>query len=104
MAKGLEKFVTNLREKNPEKFVQFVHDLAHTLTLDEVEMLHEHAHDIASDVETELVNTETPNDVNREEVLAKHLEEVVAQLRNGEYKLDPRSTGVDVKIINTYED
>ena len=75
MTKTLEQLVTRLREKNPEKFVQFLHDLAHTLTPDEVTVVAAHSNEVweKDNGEAERLNN-----------IATTLEGLAAQVRTGE--------------------
>ena len=99
----LGTLITKLR-KDERKFALFLHDLAHELSPDEAEIIHQHSHEVHdNDVKTVLDSVETP-DVDREGMLAQQLEELVGKLRSGEYKLDPRAIGVDVKIEHVYEE
>lgn len=88
----LQDLLGKMRDKNPEGYAQFVHDLAHAIPVEDLESAVEHAKHIQSE-------HESSDDTDpRAVAIAEALEKTAEEYRNGKHQIEDNTIGVDVQI------
>lgn len=87
----LQDLLIKMRDKNPQGYAQFVHDLAHAIPLEDLEGAVEHAKHIQSE------HASDDTDL-RAVAIAEALEKTAEEYRSGKHQIEENTIGVDIQI------